>query len=186
MVRAARRASPSPQRSRHKSNRGLCSICSRSDAGTEPCRELCFRALPITDALGDGGEPVAHLQRIAGIAARVEAQKRVGGDVGGAFVAFNKCLRLRDADREERGEDDQIILPTKHIRHASSVDGGFQPSLIAQRHRRGTRALHDFRMERDDLHNTEMTDLGHLLLREGAVARLILLPRLFENLPQFR
>jgi len=157
------------------------------DAGPEPCRELCFRALSVTDSLGNGRELVAHVEWVARVPKPIEAQEGIGSDIGCTFVALDECLRLRDANREKHREDHRIILATEYIRHARTVDGGFKHRLTAERHWRGACALHDFCMERDDFHNAEVPDRGHqvgLLLREGAVARLILMPRLLEDLPQ--
>ncbi len=153
------------------------------NAGTEPRRECRFRALPVANLLGNTGELIAHVGGVAGVSEAIETQKGVGGDRGGALVAFDEGLR--DADREEGGEDDWIVLATERTRHAGAVDGGFQRRRITQWHRRETRALHDFRMERDDFHDAKMANLGHLVLGERAVARLVLLPRFLKDLPQF-
>ncbi len=152
----------------------------------EPCRERCFGALPVANALSDDRELIAQVERIASIPETIKAEKGVGRNVCSTLVALNECLGLRDADREECGEGNRIILATERTRHAGSMDGGFQRCFVPQRHRRGTGARHDFRMERDDFDDTQMADLGHLLLRKHAIARLVLLPTLFEDRSQLR
>ena len=49
-------------------------------------------------ALGESLELLGKGKSVANVRQTIHAQKRVERQIGGPFVAVEKCLRLRDAD----------------------------------------------------------------------------------------